>query len=188
MNGKLVIHQVTLRQLLTNLTLLPRRVGLRVFRVALNAWGGTVRDKAKSLARRETGLLQKSLKIKVRIPDASYNVKHHGKPAYVMVGPARNVIGPIARGKKLSDKKAFKRVMSGGRVQTRRPSRYAHLIERGTKPHAIKFKSGRTIQHPGTAAHPFIGPAQQHGNTVGIATFVRKMEEGIAREAGALTK
>lgn len=190
--GRVAIHPVSLRQLLSNLTQLPRRVGLKTFRIALNAWGGVVRDKAKSLARRQSGLLQRSLKVKVKIPDASYNAKHHGKPAYVLVGPDRNVVGPVSRGRLFGIRKATKFVLGGGRVQTRRPSRYAHLIERGTKSHAIKITrgplAGQTIQHHGTQAHPFIGPAQRHGNTVGMVKFQQKLREGIEKEAAALAR
>ncbi len=167
MNGKLAIDTASYQRLMSNLALLPRRVGLRVFRIALNAWGGTVRNFAKSKARRETGLLQKSLKVKVKIPDASYNTAHHGKPAYVIVGPARDVVGPVANGKLLSIRKATKRVLSGGRVKTRRPSRYAHLVER---------------------IDPFIGPAQEHGRTAGMAVFEAKLSAGITAQAVALPK
>lgn len=167
MNGKLAIDTASYRQLMSNLAELPRRVGLRVFRVALNAWGGTVRNFAKVKARRETGLLQKSLKVKVAIPDASYNVKHHGKPAYVIVGPARGVEGLVQNGRTVTRAKLEKTGWRGNRVTKRRPSRYAHLVER---------------------RYPFIGPAQEHGKTAGMAVFADKLGQGIDKEAAALPK
>lgn len=169
------------------LLLLPQRVGFKVLRKALNAWGGFVRNFAKQNAPDETGLLKRSLRVKAVIPDASFNPKHHGKPAYVLVGPARNIVGPVVGGRVLSIRKATARVVSGGKVQTRRPSRYAHLIERGTRPHQIKIttKSGRQIiiQHPGTKAHPFIRPAEQAGATQGMAILQQKLRTGIEEEA-----
>lgn len=39
---------------------------------------------------------------------------------------------------------------------SRRPVRYAHLIEFGTAPH---YQPGRGVVHPGSAPHPFMGPA-----------------------------
>lgn len=173
MNGQMKIDMGTYRQLMSNLAQFPRNVAFLHFRKGLNAWGGVVRNKARTLARRQTGLLQKSLTVKVKIPDRSYNIKHHGKPAYVMVGPSRRVVAPVVSGKKLSIRKATKRVLGGGRVQTRRPSRYAHLVERG---------------HGGGQAHPFIGPAQEYGKTVGMDALFDKLRQGIAQAAAALPK
>lgn len=165
MTTRIIVDQASVAKLVKNLEVLPRRVGLKVFRIALNAWGGVVRNTSRSLARRQTGLLRKSLTVKVKIPDSSYNVKHHGRPAYVIVGPARNVVGPVASGKLLSIRKATKRVLSGGKVQTRRPSRYAHLVER---------------------RYPFIAPAARAGETSGFEKFATKIREGIAAESAGL--
>jgi hypothetical protein len=170
--GNLHIDPHTWGLIQSALILLPRRVGFRVLRKALNAWGGYVRNVAKSLAPEQTGLLKKSLKVKVVIPDASFNEKHHGRPAYVMVGPSRDAVGPVSGGRLLSIRKATKLVRSGGRVQTRRPSRYAHLVERGTQ--------------RGVKAHPFIAPAQAAGATTGMAVLSSKLEQGIAAEAASI--
>src|SRR5688572_21122460 len=72
---------------------LPMTVQNRGMRIGLNAAAGVIRDAAKANAPKETGLLRQSLKIKVRIPNASYNAAHHGKPAYAVIGPARRVVG-----------------------------------------------------------------------------------------------
>lgn len=173
----LQINPHSYRQLMTNLSTLPRKVGLRVFRVALNAWGGIVKQEQKTRAKRgATGLLRKSPTVKVKIPDASFNAAHHGKPAYVMVGPGRNVVGAVAGGKKLSDKKALKRVLGGGKVQTRRPSRYAHLVERGI--------AGTKRITP----EPFVEPSIRAGETEGMAKLASKLESGIAAAAASLPK
>ena len=147
------------------LILLPRNVGLRVYRVALNAWGGIVKRVQVTKARRRTGLLAKSPKVKVKIPDASFNAAHHGKPAYVLVGPSRDVVGPAYKGQRVSIRKATKIASSGGRIQTRRPSRYAHLVEK---------------------IDPFVGPSVEAGATAGMAVFTSKLSQGITAEAAKL--
>jgi hypothetical protein len=165
-----------------------------------------VKDKAKSLARRETGLLSKSIGVKVTIPDASFNKAHHGKPAYVVVGPKRKSGRFMRRtasgslkgfGKAQKELKAQRNFFKAaganplarerlavrmtkkqfGEAQYRNPTRYAHLVEHG---HA-KGK-GRSSARP----YPFIGPAQSHGNTAGLAKFTSKLREGIETEARRL--
>lgn len=183
---------------------LPRRVGIRVVRVALNAWGGIVRDKAAQLARRQSGLLAKSPGVKVTIPDASYNSAHHGKPAYVLVGPKRKS-GKMLRKESLRGYGAAQRELKARRLELkkdgtlkplerekaavrfvlasfkdaiyRNPSRYAHLVE-----HGHKKGKGRSSAR----GYPFIGPAQQTGNTVGFEKFKQKMGQGIGEEALAI--
>jgi hypothetical protein len=179
---------------------LPRRVAIKTLRVALNAWGGIVKDKAKSLARRDTGLLAKSIGVKVTIPDASRNTAHHGKPAYVVVGPKRksgrfmrrtnrgSLVGFGKAQKELKANREFFKT-SGARALARErlavkltrkqfnsaiyrnPTRYAHLVEKG---------------HSRAKAYPFIAPAQQAGNTAGWAKFKSKLREGIETEARQL--
>lgn len=185
---------------------LPRRVGLRHLRIALNAWGGVVKGVAQSLAREETGLLRKSIGVKVIIPDASWNVAHHGKPSRVIVGPKRKS-GRFMRVKKSGGLAGFgkaqralvaerKRLATGGvrplareraavrsvaqafaGARYRNPSRYAHLVEKGHK---------RGKGRSSARAYPFIAPAQRAGNTRGLSALARKLREGIEQEARKL--
>src|SRR5688572_15201680 len=67
----------------------PRRTYHLHLRKALNKAGGMLRNAASNFARVDTGLLKKSLKVKVKIPAASFNAAHHGKPAYAVIGPGR---------------------------------------------------------------------------------------------------
>ena len=132
-------------QAIANLAQLPRKVALRHLRVALNAAGGTIRDKAKSLAPTETRLLKKSLTVKVKIPDASWDVKHHGKPAYVVIGAKRGAVGQVSawKGKirRVSGKSLERAHAFGHRVRVRKPSRYSHLAE---KKHGFHANASRT--------------------------------------------
>lgn len=202
----MVVDQRTYAQLMANLARLPRRMGIKHFRIGLNAWGGVVKTEAKALVRKESKTLEKSLTVKVVIPDASYNVAHHGKPAYVLVGPgrrsgrflretqARKLKGYAAAQKALVAER--KRLAAGkigaplererSAVKTvkaqfpkaiyRNPSRYAHLVEKG---------------HGGprpARAYPFIQPAQRKGATEGMNALFNKLRDGLAQEATALPK
>lgn len=178
------------------LTQIPRKVAIRHLRIGLNAWGGVVRDVARQHVREETGLLKKSLGVKVTIPDASFNVAHHGKPAHVIVGPARKS-GRMMRRRKgeLKTYARAQRALKANRttqaillaaplarermaVKTtldtysdatyRNPTRYAHLVEKGTS-------------H--SRAYPFIAPAVKAGETVGMEKLTTKIRQGLEQEA-----
>jgi hypothetical protein len=136
------IKLVGVEQAIANLAQLPRKVALRHLRVALSAAGGKIKDVAKVLAPVETKTLRNALTVKVKIPDASWDVKHHGRPAYVLIGAKRGGTGDrqvsswkgkIRRvtGKSLERAHAF-----GLRVRVRRPSRYSHLAEKKHRFHA----------------------------------------------------
>ncbi len=121
-------------------------------RIAINAAGGIQKKTAEKFAPKETSLLSKSLAVKAKVPAASRNEQHHSKPAYSVVGPNKNTVRASAvnakgKTKLLSDKKALKRVLSGGKVKVRKPSRYAHLAERrGKHPSLFMTRASITSQ------------------------------------------
>lgn len=177
MSTRIVVDPKSVQRVLANLQALPRNVALRHYRIALNAWGGVVKGVQVSRApKQRTGLLKKSPTVKVVVPAASYNQKHHSKPAYVIVGPSRSLVRAVADGKAISDRKATKRVLSGGRVRTWRPSRYAHFVEKGI--------AGRRRISP----KPFVVPSARAGESEGFRKFVSKIEQGLAAEAAKLPK
>lgn len=188
---------------------LPLRLRTRHMRIALNAAGGVLRDAAVANIPKQSGLLRKSMKVKVKIPDESFNVAHHGRPAYALVGASRNVAG-IGTYRKSGQKGRVKSVKldrvgerdvfrpgpnaahSGIPVATNllRPSRYAHLVERGTKGHSISAKSarvlssgsvvfGRSVRHPGTKARPFLSTAVRTSGSAAQAKALRKLTDGV---------
>lgn len=116
---------------------LPQTIQNKGMRIGLNAAGGVIRDAAVANAPRESGLLRKSIKVKVKIPNASYNRQHHGRPAYAVVGPARRIVQAVLMTSKGARQKGAaglaKAHNKGGRIQIRRPSRYAHLAGPGRK-------------------------------------------------------
>lgn len=190
----MLLDKGTLNQLLANLRALPRKVGQKHLRIALNAWGGVVRTKARQFVRKQSGLLDKSLSVKVVIPNASYNTAHHGKPPYVLVGPGRRKgrfvnpetlrnVGAANRfantlRKQLNEAKAAnplrRETLAVKATQRaypkavyRNPSRYAHLVER---------------------RYPYISKAQDYGKRDGMAALFNRLREGIQKEARALAK
>jgi hypothetical protein len=158
---------------------LHRNTATRHLRIALNAWGGQVRNMARTLAPRDTGLLSRAQAVKVRIPDASFDVRHHGKPAYVVVGTDRRAVQHYLAGtrKKLSTRtprgvrlglrwSALQKAQAGRQnIDIRKPSRYAHLANKRSQ---------------------FMRTAEALGRTAGALAFVRKMYDGYVREAARL--
>lgn len=175
---RLGLDQETYRKLMRNLQTLPRKVMFKHVRIGMMAWGGVVKRKMQELAPKETGLLRRSIIVKARIPDASYNVKHHGKPAYAIVGPRRDLVRAVALTPKGFRSKSAagiaKAHAAGKRVVIRRPSRYAHLVDRGTR--------------KGVKATGFIRRAQNYGAGVGIQKLFDKLRQGIEQETAALAK
>lgn len=83
-----------------------------------------------------------------------------------MVGPDRRTVrATVIKGgqvKLLTDRKATARVLGGGKVRTRKPSRYAHLVEK---------------------KRPFIGPAQKVGGGQALEKLATKLRDGLEQAA-----
>jgi hypothetical protein len=175
----LVFDQRSIDQFAANASKVSRGVRIRQTRIALNAWGGVVKTEAVAQVKKISGFLSKSLIVKVTIPDASRDPRHHGRPARAMVGASRKAVKAQAiiggKYKFLSIRKATKRVLAGGKVRAYKPSRYAHFVEKGI--------AGRKRITP----NPFIARAQAAGNTRGMAKLAEKLTQGIAAEAARLT-
>lgn len=188
---------------------MPARVRFLHVRKALSKAGGIIRDSARTFVRKATGLLAKSLSVKPPvIPDSSYNKAHHGRPAYVIVGPKRKA-GRFLRINKKNALRGFgaaqkalvaerKRLASGkigkplereraavaATLKTfadavyRNPSRYAHLVEKG---HARG--KGRSAAPP----HPFLAPAIAASRGRVIASVAGLLSVGVEQEARSLS-
>lgn len=74
------------------------------------------------------------------------------------------------------------------------PAMYAHLVEFGTKPHAIKPKGGgllrvpgvgavASVNHPGARPQPFMRPAWMSKRNTTLRTFINEYRKGVI-EAG----
>lgn len=168
-----VFDQASVQRLANALAQVPRKVAQRHLRIGLSAWGGHVRGIARQHVRKATKLLDKSLSVKVTIPAASYNAAHHDKPARVIVGPNRKIKRPIVAKKgggvrAITEKRAANLRAEGTAVNRyRKPSRYAHLVEKKT---------------------PFIAPAAAAGETAGMEKMAQKIRAGLEQEAAAVAK
>lgn len=72
-------------------------------------------------------------------------------------------------------------------VRFHKPENTAHLVELGTKAHQIRLPHLKiTVKHPGTKAHPYMGPALEGNRAVVLGRFQydawRRIER-IARRA-----
>lgn len=76
-----------------------------------------------------------------------------------------------------------------------RPGKYAHLVEKGTKPHSITI-GNRTIKHPGTKAQPFLestGSQQAPGVSrrfydAAIQEYYRAWDKAISKGKSLIQK
>lgn len=135
----------------------------------------SAKEKASELD--QSGTLSRSLGKKVKL--------YSSGTAVGLVGARKGVVGSF-HGKR------------------RVPANYLHLVDRGTRAHAIPHKGfgrtasgvkqavgrvlGRSEAHPGAKAHPFIEDAfsQEVGNAQGI--LEKKLGDSIEREAQKLLK
>jgi len=135
-------------ELMKTLEKFPGAIQRRILRPVLSAEGSKVVSEARENVPRQTGLLRKSLGKKM--------VTYKNGGVICVVGPRRG----------------FKQVIDG---KPRNPTKYAHLVEYGTKPHPIVTKfSGRiiyskkgkvkgrnytTLEHPGARRGNYLSKA-----------------------------
>jgi hypothetical protein len=176
------------------LRVLPRKVAQKHLRIGLNAWGGQVSNLLKIVAPKETGLLRKSFGVKVKIPDTSYNVAHHGRPAYCLVGPRRHtgrMLRRTARGRLVGFSLAQKELRvqrTAAGVKALRPLARERAAVRLTK----SLMPGSYYRNPSRYAHlaerkrGYMKRVEHVGRRLGQTAFVHKVQQGIAQEATAL--
>lgn len=166
------INQADLHRTLRNFDEFPRRVRTKHVRIGLNAAAGVIKRTAAANTPVDTGNLRANMAIKVRIPDASFNAKHHGRPAYAVIGTKRRAGAYFLGGKRLSVGRALNAALAGSKPRLKRPARYAHLVEKGNN----RGMMGR---------FPLSRAVQSHG-LIAIAAMERKLAEGVKTEAAAL--
>lgn len=177
---------------------LPKRIGLKHLRIALNSGGGIVKTAYASAVRRRTGLLSKSIAVKVTIPNASFNSKHHGKPATAVIGVKRKA-GRFMRINKQGNLKGFgaaqkflvaerKRLGTEGKLPPLRREQAA------VKAAVQKFGDAQYIS-PSRYAH-LAGPRRRGADVVArvvsqtkaqvVAKITEKLTQGIESERASL--
>lgn len=124
--------------------------GLRnkYIRIALNKASGKIKDAVIAIAPSNTGALKKSFRIKVK--------NYKNRDIWVAI------VGPKSDYTKKKGK--YKRGPNKGNPKIKRPSAYAHLLERGTK-HMPK--------------RPFLNPALQENKSLFLETLRSKIKEQV---------
>lgn len=136
----------------------------------------------------ETGLLKLSIGRRIRVYSQSGTV-------VAIVGP-RTGFKRMGRGRKSRKgtvKSLYAKMMEHGKNgRPRMPSKYAHLVEFGTRPHTVgkgdrhpanvrrNEKAKQTgPMHPGARAKPFIRPAWDENRQASLATLAHEVGAGI---------
>lgn len=179
---------------------LPARVRFKHLRIGLNAGGGIIRDRYASLAHRETGLLSKSIGVRVSIPDSSYNKAHHGKPAYAVVGVKRKA-GRMMRMNKKAKLKGFgvaQRDLVAERKRLNKEGKLSPLRREAAAVKAVLAKNvGAVYRNPSRYAH-LAGPRRKGADVLAAAVrsskaqagakIIDKLRQGLETEAHALSR
>lgn len=182
------------RELQRAMKTLPRAVAEKVSRDAVMAGGGVIKRAAVANAQKhsDTGTLAKSIVVKRK--------KYRGVQMAI-VGPKHmKKVFRISKKGKLRGvgKKAQAEMHAAGRgkeLYYYDPANYAHLVERGTRPHGPKKKRilynpqtgqfyGRRVR--GTPARPFMRPAFDSQKGVAMRRINEKLLKGIDAEARKL--
>ena len=165
------IKVIGIPQTLFSLQSLTPELRRKHLKIAMSAAGGVMKDVAKPRMPKETGLLRRAIVVKAHVP------KKPNKPAYAVVGANNKVIGAVttfrgkariltnARYRKSSDPTNFGRL--------RRPGRYLHLVDKGTK----RSRAARVLETTAVMMRP-----------AAEAAAVRKLRQGIQEVAFGLNK
>jgi HK97 gp10 family phage protein len=146
------------------LTKLLKQLEPRYFRQAvrkgLNNGSKTILRQAKANVQVETGTLRRALGRKI--------VAHKKRTGYLaIIGPRMDAKRPTKTSskRKVTFARKVRRARWVPRDEIATPYRYAHLVEKGTRPHAVgrgsSLRSGAQvgIRHPGAKPYPFLEPA-----------------------------
>lgn len=136
----------------------------RIKRLALRKAQKPLRERTRALARKESGLLKKSIGTKEK--------------TYKNSGVVMAIVGP---------RSGFKRwVTVRGLRKLRNPVRTAHLVEQGTRAHDIPIRrgpfAGTVVHHPGAHPYPFLEPAWASQKSLVETILKREIEKGIVAE------
>jgi hypothetical protein len=140
-------------------------------KIAMSAAGGVMKDAAKPQMPKETGLLRRSIIVKSSVP------KNPAKPAYAAVGASRKTLGAFTttrgRARILTNARYLKSGQPGNFGRLRRPARYLHLVEKGTR----RSRAARVLERTAIVMKQ---PAE--------AAAVRKLKQGVQEVAFGLSQ
>lgn len=139
-------------------------------KIAMSAAGGVMKDAAKPRMPKETGILRRAIIVKAHVP------KRGDKPAYAVVGANNKVVGAFTtvrgRARILTNARYLKSGNPTNFGRLRRPGRYLHLVEKGTR----RSRGAKVLE---TTALMMRSAAE--------AAAVRKLRQGIQEVAFGLS-
>lgn len=171
------------KELQTLLRAIPDAIQRRAFRAAVTKGSQVVNRVAKRLVPVESGLLKKSIGYKIK----SFINKQNGTIGYY------GVIGPRTAGFKMAvPRTKGRRVKPGrpGNMVMSNPSKYAHLVALGVRPHQVpvtgkKGDSRRTMAtHPGHKGVHFMKEAANATRTQVQTAMVNELQKAIDKAKG----
>lgn len=150
------------KRLLDRLERLKLATQKRILRPAVTAAARPIRQAAKANVPVQLGLLKRSLIVKTIT---------YPQTAVAIVGPQTKLNAT--------------RVNLFGRTVLTRPTKYAHLVEGGTRPHLIRLGRGGKVQwmHPGTPPRRFLQRAAENQMATAQAKLNQKIREGLEKYA-----
>jgi len=158
-----------LRELERALKRLGDGVRRKHIRSAANAGGMIAVRAARAAAPQKTGLLKKSLGVRMKVYSA------HGAAVAII-------------GARTGFRRAI-RTTGKGKTVYQDPSKYAHLVEGGTRAHWLKYTKilGAIVNvaswHPGTTPQPFLERSFESSIPQMLARVSSKLRQGIESEA-----
>lgn len=174
MSGERPTYHVTiegLRDAVRALDYFPRTLRNKWLRIALNAAGGVLLRATRPHIPQASGLLAKSLGVKVKIPRGAYG--------YALVGARRRMGRAVAtiggKTRALTARKTTKHLAAGGKARFRNPTRYLHLVENDHKKRGGGTVAGKHPLAQGMAAFP-----------AARAAAVEKLRQGVLDSAAVV--
>lgn len=150
------------KELMRRLEKLSRSLSNKILRPAVAAACRPMRSAARAGAPMVMGNLKASIEQKVKT----------GKVAvFGVIGPRSDVVGT--------------RVDLFGRTVPEKPSKIAHLVEGGARPHTIRTGRGLKViwKHPGFAGTHFMERAFDRTSHTTQSIMERKIAEGLEKHA-----
>ncbi len=151
------------REALVNAKTLEDKIGRGASRIAMTKAARIVAAAARSNAPVRSGLLKKSIKVKV-------STKAKRNEVSARIGPSNKTVG--------SDPKTGKPT---------RPAKYAHLVEFGTASRGVYGHKGKTVT-PGNPPQPFLRPAYESTRAKATQIYGAEMGPAIEKAAARISK
>lgn len=167
-----------LKDVMDKLNKLPDQIANRAVKRALYSGGGVIRDEARGRVPIRTGALRKSIVVEGSKAPARHQLA-------VKVTIARKAFRMMGENLKLQKRKPGERAYRKGDIY---PRNYAHLVEWGTKPHALGKGSRRRYAivgmqtgpwHPGSAPKPYLRPAFETKRAEAVQVIADRLRRDI---------